>query len=134
PGNGFKYFPLGTCDPTGLALGPGTDVAVSCRQGNPGEALTVEFLNRVTGAVIATLNAGGGDQMVYDASTNRYYLAASRWTQNGLSSGGSCGTANLCYPTLFIIDAATHQQVGSLLTGNNAHSVAIDPVTHHIYL
>src|SRR6266849_8441362 len=44
PANGFKIFPLGNCDPTGLDLGPGTDVAVMCRQGVPGELLTLQIL------------------------------------------------------------------------------------------
>jgi len=134
PGNGFHYYPEGNCDPTGLALGPGTDIAISCREGTPNAPLLVLFMNRTTGAIIATANLGGGDQIVYDAASNRYYYAASRWTQNGLSSGAACGAAHLCFPTLFIIDAATHQQVASLTTGNNAHSVAIDPVQHKIFL
>jgi DNA-binding beta-propeller fold protein YncE len=134
PGSGWKIFPEGNCDPTGLALGPGTEVAVSCRQGNAGEALTIEFLDRVTGALIATVNAGGSDQIAYDPGSNRYFIAASRWTSNGLSSGGSCGSSQPCMPTLFIIDASSHQVVSSLTTGNNAHSVAYDPSGRQVYL
>ena len=134
PGSGWKIFPEGNCDPTGLALGPGTEVAVSCRQGNAGEPLTIEFLDRVTGAMIATINAGGGDQIAYDPGTNRYFVAASRWTSNGLSSGSACGTSQPCVPTLFIIDASSHQVVSSLTTGNNAHSVAYDAAGRQVYL
>jgi hypothetical protein len=134
-GSGWKIFPEGNCDPTGLALGPGTDIAVSCRQGVFDEPLTVEILNRVTGALVATVAAGGGDQIAYDPSTNRYFLAASRWTQSGRSSGPACGGVNApCTPTLFIIDAGTHQVVSSLFTGNNAHSVAFDPTNRQVYL
>jgi DNA-binding beta-propeller fold protein YncE len=134
PGNGFHYYAEGNCDPTGLALGPGTDIAVSCREGTPSAPLLVLFMNKTTGAIVASANVGGGDQLVYDAASNRYYYAASRWTQSGLSSGSACGVALPCLPTLFIIDAATHQQVASLTTGNNAHSVAVDPVQHKIFL
>src|SRR5439155_716756 len=45
PANGFKIFPLGVCDPTGLDLGPGTDMAISCRHGNASSlyAVLVQF-------------------------------------------------------------------------------------------
>src|SRR6266550_3824934 len=85
-GNGFKIFPLGNCDPTGLDLGPGTDLGVMCRQGTTGQLLTFLILDRTNGTVLATINAGGGDQIAYDAATNRYYLAASRYTASGLAA------------------------------------------------
>jgi len=132
--NGFKIFPLGDCDPTGLDLGPGTDMAVSCRQGTAGVPLTVQILDRVTGVVYATLNAGGGDQITYDAASNRYYLAASRWTKSGKSSGAGCSAASLCTPVLVTIDASSRTVVSMRPTGNNAHSVAVDPATHQIYM
>jgi len=133
-GSGWKIFPEGACDPTGLILGPGTDIAVSCRQGGAGEQLTVEILNRVTGALVATVPVGGGDQIAYDAASNRYFLAASRWTQTGKSSGPACTASALCTPMLFIIDGTTHQVVTSVTTGNNAHSVAYDPTGRQVYL
>ena len=132
--NGFKIFPLGNCDPTGIDLGPGTDVAVSCRQGTPGAALTVEILDRTNGTLLKTLNAGGGDQITYDAPTNKYYLAASRWTANGMSSGAACTAASPCTPVLQIIDAGSRSVVKTLPTGNNAHSVAVDPASHQVYM
>lgn len=133
-GSGFKVFPLGNCDPTGIDLGPGTDMVVSCRQGTAGVPLTVEILNRTNGTVLANLNAGGGDQVWYDPSTNKYYVAASRWTANGLSSGASCSAASPCTPTLNIIDAASRTVISMVPTGNNAHSVAVDPASHQIYM
>ena len=135
PGSGWKVFPEGNCDPTGIALGPNSDLAVSCRQGVFDEPLTMEFFNKVTGAMIATINAGGGDQLWYDPTLNRYFLAASRWTQSGRSSGPACGGANApCVPTLFIIDATIHQVVTSLFTGNNAHSVAFDAASRQVFM
>ena len=134
PANGFKIFPLGNCDPTGIDLGPGTDVAISCRQGTPGVPLTVQIMDRTNGTVLANLNAGGGDQITYDAATNKYYLAASRWTASGKSSGAACTAASPCTPVLQIIDAGSRAVVKTLQTGNNAHSVAIDPATHQVYL
>jgi hypothetical protein len=133
--SGLKRFPLGTCDPTGLDLGPGTDMAVECRQGDKGATLTTLILNRTTGAVITTIPFGGGDQLTYDARTNRYYVAASRWHSSGVNDqGGGCSAANLCTPTLGIIDASTRTLISKIATGNNAHSVAIDPIYGQIFV
>jgi DNA-binding beta-propeller fold protein YncE len=135
PANGFKVFPLGNCDPTGLDLGPGTDMGVMCRQGTTGALLTFQILNRVTGAVLAVLNAGGGDEIAYDVATNRYYLSSSRYTASGLAAtDGTCSAASPCLPYLIVVDAATRQIVANVQTGNNAHSVAVDPVTHQAYM
>jgi hypothetical protein len=135
PGSGWKIFPEGNCDPTGITLGPDSELAVSCRQGVFDDPLTMEFFNKVTGAMTATINAGGGDQLWYDPTLNRYFLAASRWTQSGRSSGPACGGANApCVPTLFIIDATSHQVVTSLFTGNNAHSVAFDAASREVFM
>ena len=134
-GNGFKIFPLGSCDPTGLDLGPGTDLGVMCRQGTTGQLLTFLILDRTNGTVLATLNAGGGDQIAYDAATNRYYLAASRFTATGLAAvNGACSAASPCTPLLIVVDAATRQIFLRFNTGNNAHSIAVDPVNHQMYL
>ena len=134
-GNGFKIFPLGNCDPTGIDLGPGTDLGVMCRQGTTGTLLTFLIIDRTNGAVRATLNAGGGDQIAYDAATNRYYLAASRFTASGLAGvNGACSTAVPCTPLLIVVDASTRQIVASAATGNNAHSVGVDPINHQAYL
>jgi len=133
-GSGWKIYPLGNCDPTGIVLGPGVDVAVSCRQGTKGVPLTVIILDRTNGKVLATLNAGGGDQIAYDEATNRYYYAASRWTASGLSSGASCSAASPCTPKLIITDAATRSVVAKLNAGNNSHSVAVDGSLPRVFL
>jgi len=130
-----RRYPLGTCDPTGLDLGPGTDMIVECRQGNAGEALTTLIVNRTSGQVVATIPAGGGDQVQYDARTNAYYVAASRWHTSGKNDkGGGCSATNPCAPMLFVIDAASKQVIASVATGNNAHSVAVDPVTGDVFV
>jgi hypothetical protein len=132
---GVRLFSEGNCDPTGLALGPGTDVAVGCREATTGAPLLVQIMNRSTGAIVASVNAGGGDQLEFDAATNRYYSAGSRWTASGkAATDGACSTASPCTPVLSIIDATSHALVAQLKTGNNAHSVAVDPVTFHAFV
>jgi len=134
--NGFKVFPEGNCDPTGLALGPGTDMAISCREGTVGSALNVLIMDRTSGNILATINAGGSDQIAYDSVTNRYYAAASRWNASGktINTGGTCSTANPCTPVLNIIDAGSRKLVGQLSTGNNAHSVAVSGTDHKAFV
>ena len=132
---GLKRFPLGNCDPTGLALGPGTDAIVECRPGDKGVALTTLIVNRTTGAVLATVPFGGGDQVAYDARTNRYYVAGSRWHASGVNDqGGGCAAANPCTPMLGVIDASTRALVAKYDTGNNAHSVAVDPNNGEVFV
>lgn len=128
-----KAYALGNCDPTGLALGPGTDIASECRPGTAGAPLNMVIMNRTSGAVLATIAAGGGDQIWYDPSTNRYYVAANRWTSNGLAVP-ACAASTPCTPVLTLVDAGARSVIGRITAGNNAHSVAVDPVTHRVFM
>jgi hypothetical protein len=97
-----------------------------CRQGNVGELLTFQILNRTNGAVVANLIAGGGDQITYDATSNRWFLADSRWTPSGNSCGGGSAACPLT-PVLAIVDGTSRAVVARLENGNNSHSVAVLP-------
>ena len=132
---GVRMYSEGNCDPTGLALGPGTDIAVGCREGTTAAPLLVQIFNRSTGTLVASVNAGGGDQLEYDATSNRYYNAGSRWTASGNAAvNGTCSAASPCTPVLSIIDGTTHGIVAQLPAGNNAHSVAVDPASGQIFM
>jgi YVTN family beta-propeller protein len=132
---GVRMYAEGNCDPTGLALGPGNDIAVGCREATTGAPLLVQILDRTSGAILASINAGGGDQLEYDPASNRYFNAGSRWTASGkASTNGACSTASPCTPVLSIIDAGTRTLVAQPLTGNNAHSVAVDSVTSKVFV
>lgn len=130
-----KSYPLGNCDPTGLDLGPGTDMIVECREGDAGASLITIIMNRANGAILATLAVGGGDAVAYDARTNRYFVAASRWHASGINEqGGNCSATNLCTPVLAVIDAGTKTVTAKIPTGNNSHSVAVDPETGRVFV
>jgi hypothetical protein len=132
---GVRAYGEGNCDPTGLAFGPGNDIAVNCREGTTGAPLLVQIMDRTNGNILASVNAGGGDQLEYDTATNRYYSGASRWTASGKAgTNGACSAASPCTPVLAIIDAASRTVVAQLPSGNNAHSVAVDPVTFKAFL
>ena len=132
---GVAMYPEGNCDPTGLAIGPGTDIAIGCREATTGSPLLLQILDRTNGNLLASLNAGGGDQLEYDASTNRYFNAGSRWTATGLASaGGACSAASPCTPVLQIIDAAKRSLIKTVASGNNAHSVAVDAASGQVFV
>jgi hypothetical protein len=117
------------CLPAGIALNTtnNTDVAISCRP-PLGEAGTLLVVNRNTGAVVATPNAGLGDQMQFDAVGNRYLIAASRWTSTGLSPNSCLATpaTRVCTPRLNVVDATTFAILNRIPIGNNAHAVDFD--------
>jgi len=126
-------FPLGNCDPAGLALGPANQVAASCRPGTTGAPSNFLVFDKTNGHLLATIPMGGGDQIVYVPGSNRYYSGASRWTASGLSPG-ACSAANPCTPVVGVIDAAGLTVVERLQSGNNAHSMAVDPNTYIAYV
>jgi len=124
---------LGNCDPAGLALGPANQVAASCRPGTTGAPSNFLVFDKTNGHLLATIPMGGGDQIVYVPGSNRYYSGASRWTASGLSPG-ACSAANPCTPVVGVIDAAGLTVVERLQSGNNAHSMAVDPNTYIAYV
>jgi hypothetical protein len=135
---GLKRFPEGACDPTGMVMGPGNDLAVGCREGTTSQPLNFLIFDKTaatgTGPV-KTLNAGGGDQLWYDTTTNRYYNAAGRWTITGTAAtNGACSATTPCMPRLFVIDAAARSIVTTIPIGNGAHSIAVDPTTGYIFV
>ena len=57
----INSFPVPNCMPGGIAMGPGTDVLVTC-QGHDGRqfAPLTYIMNGTTGAIVATINFVGG--------------------------------------------------------------------------
>ncbi|HET9577743.1 MAG TPA: hypothetical protein VFP44_07930 [Usitatibacter sp.] len=127
---GTTIYPLGNCDPTGIALGPGNDIGSMCRQGKLGEKLTFLILDKTNGNVLANLNIGGGDQITYDPVSNRWFLADSRWTPSGTSCAGGTATACPLNPVVGVVDAASRTIIGTIDNGNNAHSIAVSGANH----
>jgi len=127
---GVSQYPLvdvvgatGQCDPTGIALGPGTDIGAMCRTGTIGRSLNFLILNKTTGAVAATVvGAGGGDQITYDAGSNNWFLATSRATASGNSCGGGSTGCPLT-PKLTVVNGTSRTVTASVTSGNNSHSV-----------
>jgi hypothetical protein len=114
-------FPIYNCMPTGLNLGPGTDVLVGCAD-HDGRAFapSTVIINGTTGEVLTTINyVGFVDETWYNPGDNNYYLAA-----RDMPTG----------PVLGVISAGTRLWLQNVPTNGNAHSVAADPINNHIYV
>jgi hypothetical protein len=117
----INSFPVPSCMPSGIAMGPGTDAIVTCA-GHDGRqfAPTTYIINGTTGAILATINnVGGVDQGWFNPGDGRYYEAA-----RDMPTG----------PVLGVIDARSRQWLQNVPTNGNAHSVAADAVFNKIYV
>ncbi|MGA2187340.1 MAG: hypothetical protein ABSH33_02350 [Steroidobacteraceae bacterium] len=117
----INSFPIYNCMPTGLNLGPGTDVLVGCAD-HDGRAFapSTVIINGTTGAVLTTINnVGFVDETWYNPGDNNYYLAA-----RDMPTG----------PVLGVINAGTRLWLQNVPTNGNAHSVAADPINNHIFV
>jgi hypothetical protein len=117
----INSFPIYNCMPTGLNLGPGTDVLVGCAD-HDGRAFapSTVIINGTTGAVLTTINnVGFVDETWYNPGDNNYYLGA-----RDMPTG----------PVLGVIAAGTRQWLQNVPTNGNAHSVAADPISNHIFV
>ena len=91
-------------------------------------ALTTIVLDAATGAVVKTFTeVGGSDQVWFNRGNGRYYTASRNWTKTGVVGGPTA-------PVLGVIDAKTLTFIQNVPTDTNAHSVAVDPVTHRVYV
>ncbi|WP_231937355.1 YncE family protein [Caballeronia udeis] len=122
-----KAFPLGSCAPTGLALGPNQDVMVGCDPG-AGNPLITLILDRTNGSTLAKLPFGGVDQIAYDKTSNRYFLPARHWTANGVAA------ASGFTPQMAVIDGTSRTIITQLAVGTGAHSVAVDGPSGQVYV
>jgi len=117
----INSFPIYNCMPTSLNLGPGTDVLVGCAD-HDGRAFAPNtiIINGTTGAVLTTINnVGFVDETWYNPGDNNYYLGA-----RDMPTG----------PVLGVINAGTRLWLENVPTNGNAHSVAADPISNHIYV
>jgi hypothetical protein len=110
----------GNCSPTGLAAAKNGQMLIGDGNTGPGSGAIIIDSN---GKLVATFpGIQGVDQVWYDPTTNRWFLAAGN---NPASNGG---------PELAIIDAATDSIFQILQTTPGDHSVAVDPITKEIFV
>jgi DNA-binding beta-propeller fold protein YncE len=110
-------IPLALCFPHGLTLGPNQELLVGCSKEKDARSIIVDMR---TGSVVATITeVGGSDQVWYNPGDKRYYLAA---------------RANPGGPVLGVVDALTRKWIENIPTTKDAHSVAVDPTTNHVFV
>jgi len=104
------------CTPHGLALGPNDNVVIGCNVANS----QIFVINAKTGAVLGNVPGyGGSDECWYNSGDNRYYCALS---------------SQLPGPVIVVIDAGTLKLVATIPTSTQAHSVAADSATNHLFV
>jgi hypothetical protein len=110
----------GNCSPTGLAAAKNGQMLIGDGNTGPGSgAIIIDS----TGKLVATFpGIQGIDEVWYDPTTNRWFLAAGN---NPASNGG---------PELAIIDAATDSIFQILKTTPGDHSVAVDPISGEVFV
>jgi hypothetical protein len=116
------------CPVAGMALGPNDELLIGCAAKKQ-LALRTLILNASTGAVLKTITqVGGEDQVAYDAVKQRFYTASRDMTSSGVAGSGRPT------PVLGVIDAVTMTWLENVPTGTNAHSVAADGKTNHVFV
>ncbi len=121
--NSFQLKGLG-CQASFIVIGPPPNVLVACENFVSPGPITFQpseiIIDGGTGKIITVITqVGGVDQAAFNSTDNRYYVAARDMP------GG---------PRLGVIDAVTNTWLQNVPTGANAHSVAADPTTNHIFV
>jgi hypothetical protein len=123
---------LNNCMPSGMAMGPGENVLVTCDPGFPAPdpvqfAPRTYVINGRTGAILANLTqVGGVDYGAYNPVDHHYYLGARDYFTSP--------TATTASPVLGVIDADTNQWIENYPTGTDAHSVSVNPLNNQIFV
>jgi hypothetical protein len=127
-----EFSGLDNCMPSGMAVGPGENVLVTCDPGFPPPdpvlfAPRTYVINGKTGAIVANLTqVGGVDFGAYNSADHRYYLGGRDFFTSP--------TATTASPVLGVIDADTNEWVENFPTGTNAHAVTANPVNNQIFV
>jgi len=114
--------PIDNCKPHGNGVGVGSELILGCNYGQtkdkmPAVQMTFDVKTKKVTHVIEGI--GGTDMAEADVGLGLYYTA---------SAGNRDGAA------LGVIDAKTHKLIQKIATNGRAHSVAVNPKTHHVYV
>lgn len=90
------------------------------------------------GAVKAIVPFGGSDQVAYDPATDRYFIAARRYTFNGIAQTNAPAGTKFTVPvtpSLGVINALPPYDIlGIYPAGGNDHSVAVDSASGKVFV
>jgi hypothetical protein len=137
-------YPIYDCMPTSIVQGPGDNFLIGCAD-HDGEAFPPnEYVvtNTTSNSVSCTpansglpappppltlpansnctevFSTGAVDEIWYNPGDNKYYLAG----------------RDMSPPQMGVIDAATNQFLVNFPVNTNAHSIAVDPLTNHVFM
>ncbi len=113
---------LDNCKPHGNGVGVGSELIIGCNYGQmkdkrPPVQMIFDVKAKKVTHVIPGI--GGTDMAEADVAKGLYYTA---------SAGNGEGAA------LGVIDAKTHKLIQKIPTKGRAHSVAVNPKSHHVYV
>jgi hypothetical protein len=113
----FANLGIGSCSPTGLAVGGGGNMLVGC--GNVG---TQAVLLRPNGTLLATVpGLGGTDELWYDPTTKKFYVTGN----NGSNTSRFFDVVDENGNILQTVD---------LPATTSAHSITVDPLTGDVFV
>jgi hypothetical protein len=113
----FANLGIGSCSPTGLAVGGGGNMLVGC-----GNAGTQAVLLRPNGTLLATVpGLGGTDELWYDPTTKKYYVTGN----NGSNTSRFFDVVDENGNILQHVD---------LPATTSAHSITVDPLTGDVFV
>jgi YVTN family beta-propeller protein len=117
----INTFVVANCMPSGIVQGPGNNFLVGCANHDGVTFPPNEYvINGTTGAILANIPyVGGVDQVWFNPGDHTYYVAA-----RDMPTG----------PVMGAIDANTNLWLSNSPTNANSHSIAVDPVTNHIFV
>jgi DNA-binding beta-propeller fold protein YncE len=103
------------CRPNGLAMGQRHQLLLGCAVGHP---LVMDITSWRIRAVMSSIT-GETDEVWYNPTDQRFFTATAVRT---------------AHPIVAVIDARTDHWLTSIPTVPSAHSVAVDPVSRHVFV
>jgi hypothetical protein len=128
--NGFvpvviNSFPVIGCMPSGIVVGPGTDMLVTCENHDgrafpPSTIIMDGSATATEGTILATIPfIGGTDEAWFNPRDGHYYLAS-----RDMPTGSVLG----------VIDAKSRRWLQNVPTNSNSHSVAVDNTNNRVFV
>jgi hypothetical protein len=125
-----RVIALTDCMPHGAVFGPRQHLLLGCSGDaiKGGAHASTVLIDAPTGKLLATVTeVGGSDQVWYNPSEDRYYVAADKMTSDGTNAGNP-------NPVVGILDAGTNTWITNIPTSVLSHSVAADSKTNRIFV
>jgi hypothetical protein len=116
----INSFVMPNCMPTSIVQGPGNNFLVGCAD-HDGQAFPPNeyVIDGTSGAILATITSTGAvDEIWYNPGDNKYYTAG----------------RDMSPPQMGVIDAGTNLWLANFPVNTNAHSIAVDPKTNHVFM